>query len=73
MIPIRLIDHWIGGRPDHERFDCAVACAPFGVGTTSGTLGNQATQVFGPETGWLGLLMNAAVTYFLWRPVMGAR
>ena len=45
----------------------------FGISTKSGMLGIQATEVYGPETGVLGLLMNAAVTYFLWRRVMGKR
>ena len=36
-------------------------------------LGIQATAIYGPETGGLGPLMNAAVTYFLWRRVMGKR
>jgi hypothetical protein len=42
----------------------------FGVGTGSGMLGIEATNIYGPETGVLGLLMNGAVTFLLWRRVM---
>lgn len=42
----------------------------FGISTESGLLAIQTTSVYGPETGVLGLVMNAVVVFFLWRRVM---
>jgi membrane protease YdiL (CAAX protease family) len=39
----------------------------FGYGTRVGTLGVEATHVFGPEVGFVGLAVNALFAFALWR------
>ncbi len=39
----------------------------FGFGTTVGTLGIEATHIYGPEVGVVGLVANALFAFVLWR------
>jgi membrane protease YdiL (CAAX protease family) len=48
----------------------ALAYTLFGYGTESGALGVSRYTVFGPERGFLGLLLNAAAVVVLWRWAM---
>ena len=39
----------------------------FGYGTKVGALGVTQTSIFGPEVGFVGLLLNLAFAFALWR------
>lgn len=39
----------------------------FGYGTTLGALGVKQTAIYGPESGYLGLALNAALAVLLWQ------
>ena len=41
--------------------------ALFAFGTKVGALGVTATDVYGPEVGWVGLALNGTFTVVLWR------
>lgn len=43
------------------------AYALFAFGTKVGALGVTATSIYGPEVGWVGLVLNAAFALGLWR------
>ncbi len=43
------------------------AYALFAFGTKTGALGVTETSIYGPEVGWVGLVLNAAFAFGLWR------
>jgi membrane protease YdiL (CAAX protease family) len=51
----------------------AFAYALFGFGESGGALGIVRTDVYGPEVGLLGMMLNAAAAVILWRWVVAPR